>query len=298
VKPGAMAADITHVVDALTSEQQATLDHYADELQKLIDTLIDRGGAPAQQFKDFLNGTWLGHPLHPALTDVPLGAWFGAAILDLVGAEDAADAAYTVGALAVPPTAWSGVADWHNLSGEPRRTGLLHAVLNGSGTALIVSSLVARRTHHRGLGMLLSTAGLTCTAAAAWLGGRLVYSLGAGISRTAFEPLVEDFTAVMPASALAEGQLGHADVEVEGAKVPLVLFKRDGAISAISATCTHEGGPLAEGELVDGDCVACPWHGSRFSLVDGSVKRGPASVPEPTFEVRIREGQIEVRRQR
>ncbi len=193
-----MAADITHVLDNLTSENQATLDQYADTLQSFINALIERGGAPAQQVKDFLNGTWLGHPLHPALTDVPLGAWVSAALLDLVGAEDAADAAYTVGVLAVPPTAWSGAADWDDLAGEQRRTGLLHAMLNVSGTTLIVSSLVARRTHHRGLGVLLSTAGLSCTAAAAWLGGRLVYSLGTGISRTAFEPFVEEFTPSQP----------------------------------------------------------------------------------------------------
>jgi nitrite reductase/ring-hydroxylating ferredoxin subunit len=293
-----MAADITRVLDSLTSEQQATLDQYADALQTFIDRLVERGGAPAQQFKNFLNGTWLGHPLHPVLTDVPLGAWFGAAVLDLVGAEDAADAAYSVGVLAVPPTVCSGVADWDNLSGEPRRTGLLHALLNASGTALIVSSLVARRTRRRGLGMALSMAGLACAAAAAWLGGRLVYSLGAGIARTAFEPLVEDFTPVMPANALAAGQLTQGDLDVEGKTLALVLFKRGDAISAISATCTHAGGNLADGELVEGDCVACPWHGSRFSLTDGSVRRGPASVPAPVFEVRVREGQIEVRRRR
>ena len=293
-----MAADITHVLDNLSSEQQATLDHYADTLQSLINALIRRGGAPAQQVKDFLNGTWLGHPLHPALTDVPLGAWASAALLDLLGAEDAADAAYTVGVLAVPPTAWSGAADWDDLSGEQRRTGLLHAMLNVSGTALIVSSLVARRTHHRGLGVLLSTAGLSCTAAAAWLGGRLVYALGTGIARTAFEPLVEEFAAVMPLAELAEDRPVPGEVEVDGAKVPLVLFKQGDAISAIAATCTHAGGHLGEGELVDADCVTCPLHGSWFSLMDGSVRRGPASVPAPQFEVRVRAGQIEVRRQR
>ncbi len=88
------------------------------------------------------------------------------------------------------------------------------------------------------------------------------------------------------------------EVELDGTKVPLVLFKQDDAISAIGATCTHAGGNLAEGELVDGDCVACPLHASSFSLVDGSVRRGPASVPAPLYEVRAREGQIEVRRQR
>jgi len=293
-----MTTDLTRVVDNLTFEQKETLDHYADQLQKLIDRLVDRGGAPAQQLKNLLNGTWLGHPLHPVLTDVPLGAWFSAALLDLVGAQAAADAAYTVGVLGAVPTAWSGAADWDNLEGEPRRTGLVHAFLNSTGTVLIVSSLVARRTRHRSLGVLLSTAGLSCTAVAAWLGGRLVFALGTGVARTAFEPLVEEFSAVAPASAVDEGRLVPAEVDVEGTKVPLVLFKQGQSVSAIAATCTHAGANLADGKVVEEACVECPWHGSRFSMVNGSVRRGPASVPVPVFEVRVRDGQIEVRRQR
>ncbi len=292
-----MTTDITRVVGSLTSEQKETLDHYADQLQHLLDTLVSRGGAPAQRLKDCLNGTWLGHPLHPALTDIPLGAWLSAAVLDVVGAQHAADAAYTVGVLGVAPTALSGVADWDNLEGEPRRTGLVHAVLNSMATLLIVSSLVARRRRHRGLGLLLSTAGLSCTGLAAWLGGRLVYTLGTGVARTAFEPPVEDFTPVAAASAVEEGRLVPATVDVDGTTVPLVLFKRGDSISAIGATCTHAGANLAEGQLVDGECVACPAHGSRFGLADGRVRRGPASIPASVFEVRVRDGQIEVRRQ-
>ena len=80
--------------------------------------------------------------------------------------------------------------------------------------------------------------------------------------------------------------------------LPIVLLKRGEQILALSGTCSHWGGPLAEGELVDGVCVECPWHGSQFDLRDGSVRRGPATAPAPVFETRLREGRVEVRRAR
>jgi nitrite reductase/ring-hydroxylating ferredoxin subunit len=66
---------------------------------------------------------------------------------------------------------------------------------------------------------------------------------------------------------------------------------------AISGTCPHWGGPLAEGKLLDGAVVECPWHASRFNLQDGRVQQGPASSPVNVFETRIRNGNVEVRRQ-
>jgi nitrite reductase/ring-hydroxylating ferredoxin subunit len=75
-----------------------------------------------------------------------------------------------------------------------------------------------------------------------------------------------------------------------------VLLKKGPTVMALSATCTHWGGPLAEGKLVDGDCVECPWHGSQFSMVDGGVQQGPATVPAHVYEARISNGQVEVRR--
>jgi nitrite reductase/ring-hydroxylating ferredoxin subunit/uncharacterized membrane protein len=283
--------------DDLTPAQKTTLDEWSNQLQHLLNTVVDRGGPTTLHLKNLLNGTWLGHPLHPALTDVPIGAWCTGALLDLVGSEDAADAAHLIGVLGAVPTAMAGVADRSNLSDEPRRTGLIHALLNSVGLGLMVGSLVARRrSTHRGLGILLSTAGLSCAAVSAWLGGRLVYVLGTGVSRTAFEEPVADFTVVATESSVRPGELVGAEIDRDGQKIPIVLFKQGGEITAISATCTHVGGNLAEGTLVDGDCVECPWHGSRFSLVDGSVRQGPAIVPAWRFEVRIRNGNVEVRR--
>jgi nitrite reductase/ring-hydroxylating ferredoxin subunit len=230
------------------------------------------------------------------LTDVTLGAWSTGALLDVVGARGAADAAIPVGVLSAVPTALSGAADWGDTSGEARRTGLVHALLNSAGLACMVGSLFARRTERRALGIGLSTMGLCLSGFSAWLGGHLVFALGTNVSRTAFEPTVDDFQVVARADALEPGKPFGASVDIEGAKVPLVLLKKGRSIMAISATCTHWGGPLAEGKLVDGDCVECPWHASQFALSDGSVRQGPATTSAHAYEVRIKQGNVEVRR--
>ena len=288
--------DVTHVMDSLSTEQNAALERWADQLQGLMRTAVEQGGPAAGRFKNWLNGVWLGHPLHPALTDVTLGAWSTGALLDIVGSRSGADAAITIGSLSAVPTALAGAADWSDTSGEPRRTGLVHALLNSTALACMVASLFARRTERRALGIGLSTMGLSLSAFSAWLGGHLVFVLGTNVSRTAFEPTVDDFQVVARADALEPGTLLGAEVEVDGTKVPLVLLKKGRSISAISGTCTHWGGPLAEGKLVDGECVECPWHGSQFSMTDGSVRQGPATAGAYVFEVRTNQGNIEVRR--
>ncbi len=162
----------------------------------------------------------------------------------------------------------------------------------------MIASLFARRGNQRGLGIALSTLGLTISGASAWIGGHLVYVLGTNINRAVFEPAVEEFTPVIGADALAPGKLVGAELEVDGQKVPLVLLRQGESILALSGTCTHWGGPLAEGKLVDDSCVECPWHGSQFSMADGSVKQGPASIPERAYEARISNGMVEVRQRR
>lgn len=290
--------DVTHVMDSLSPEQNQMLDSWADRLQGLQATAVEQGGPAARRFKNWLNGVWLGHPLHPALTDAAIGAWSTGFLLDLVGARGAADAAMTAGVLSAIPTALTGAADWSDTSDEARRTGLVHALLNSVGLTFMVASLFARRTERRALGIGLSTTGLFLTTISAWLGGHLVFVLGTNVSRTAFEPSVDEFQSVARADALEQGKLTGAEVTVEGSKVPLVLLKKGNSIMALGGTCTHWGGPLAEGKLVDGDCVECPWHGSQFSMADGSVCQGPATAEAHVYETRIREGNVEVRRRR
>jgi nitrite reductase/ring-hydroxylating ferredoxin subunit/uncharacterized membrane protein len=287
--------DVTRVIDSLSAEQNAVLDRWSDQLQGLTRTAVAQGGPAARRVKSWLNGVWIGHPLHPALTDVTFGGWCTGAVLDLVGARSAADAAITVGVLGAVPTALAGVADWSDTSGEPRRTGLVHAMLNSAGLACMIASLFARRARKRAMGIGLSTTGLFVSSVSAWLGGHLVFARGTNVSRIAFEPTVDEFQAVAGAESVESGKLVGAEVHVGGRTVPVVLLKRGSAILAISGTCTHWGGPLSQGTLLDDGCVECPWHGSQFSLADGRVRQGPATAPAHVFETRIHQGNVELR---
>ena len=296
---GTMATDVPHdvsrVIESLTPQQNEMLDQWARQVQSLANTAVEQGGPAGRRVKNWLNGVWLGHALHPALTDIPIGAWFTGAMLDMVGARGPADAAMTVGVLGAVPTALAGVADWADAGDEPRRVGFIHAALNSIGLGFMVGSLFARRADRRGLGIGLSTTGLAFATISAWLGGDLVYRLGTNVSRIAFQPNVEEFQVVARADELEEGKLKGVEARVDGASVPIVLLKRGAAVMAISGTCTHWGGPLAQGKLLEGDCVECPWHGTQFSMVDGSVQQGPGSMHARVFEARVRAGNVEVR---
>jgi len=284
-------------MDALTPEQNQMLDNWAEQLQGLLNTAVSQGGPAARRVKNWLNGVWMGHALHPALTDAAVGAWTTGAMLDLVGATREADAAITVGVLAAVPTAMSGAADWADTSDQPRRLGLVHALLNSAGLTLMIGSLFARRNNQRVLGIGLSTLGLSLASFSAWLGGELVYRLGTNVSRIAFEPAVEEFQVVARADELQPGKMLAAEASVDGTKVSVALLKKGTTVVAFSNTCPHWGGPLAEGKLLENDTVVeCPWHASQFNVADGSVCQGPASTPVNVFEARIREGNVEVRR--
>lgn len=291
-----MLRNVPNVIEMLSPDQNATLDRWSGSLQGVLRAALDGGGPAAGRLKNWLNGVWLGHPLHPALTDLTLGAWSTGALLDLVNARGAADAATTVGVLSALPTALAGAADWSDTEDESRREGLVHALLNSVGLTCMIASLFARRGGQRGLGILLSTLGLSLASVSAWIGGHLVYALGSNVSRQSFEPTATDFTVVARADTVEADKPVAAELEVGGQSVPLVLVKRGAIVTALAATCTHWGASLAEGKLVEGDCIECPWHGSRFRLSDGGVKHGPASVPARAYEVRIRDGNVEVRR--
>jgi nitrite reductase/ring-hydroxylating ferredoxin subunit/uncharacterized membrane protein len=284
-------------------EQQPWLDRLADRLAAAVGAAFDAAGPAGHRLRDVLHGTWLGHPLHPVLTDVPLGAWTAALVLDGLDGADrgrwrrrspyaaGADAAIGVGVAGAVAAAVTGLADWQHTSGGARRTGLVHAMLNTTALACYAGSLVLRRRGDRSAGRGLATAGYAIATASAWLGGTLVYRERVGVNRAPHPDGPTAFVAVLPETALGEGELRR--VQVEG--VPVVLTRRDGRIGALVETCSHMGGPLAEGRL-QGDAVECPWHGSRFALQDGRVIAGPATVPQPCYETRVRNGQIEVRR--
>ena len=289
---------ISHGLDTAISSRAPLLDSWAKGIQGPLASAIRETGPSGQLLKDLLHGVWLGHPLHPMLTDVPIGAWTAGVALDMMRQDDSADAAFALGALGALPTALSGTADWLEITDEPRRVGFVHAILNIAALGLIVLSLRARLTGRRALGVGLSTSGFALASLAGWLGGELVYRQGSSVSRTAFEPPVTDFQIAADADSLRDGVLTAASVRVDGQDVTVVLLKRGHEVLALSGTCTHAGGPLAEGKLIGDDCVQCPWHRSQFSMRDGEVRQGPATIAQPVFEPRIREGKVEVRQAR
>ena len=269
-------------------EQLSGLDAVADPLQRAVMALIPAGS----KTKDALSGTWFGHPLHPPLTDLVIGPWTSALFLDLVGGEgpeEAADCLVGVGVLAAVPTALSGLSDWADVRGGSRRVGTLHAIGNITALTLHVLSWFARRGGNRPRGLLLSGLGLSAATLAAWLGGHLSFRRGVGVNETAFDSAPSDWTAVLDEHELDEGAL----VGVHTASTPVLLVRRGDQLHAIGDRCSHRGCSLHEGKLKDG-LLVCPCHGSTFRL-DGSIVRGPATAPQPRYEVRAYRGEIEIR---
>jgi len=287
------------VTEALikTVEQQEVLDQLSDKIQPLVSNAFESTGPAGREVKNFLHGTWLGHPLHPALTDVPLGAWTAALTLDAMetisGRKElgaGADAAIAVGLVGAAGAAVTGLTDWSETNGRARKVGLLHGLLNVGATALYATSLVLRRKDMRGAGRGFAMLGYAVSSTAAYLGGHLVFSEQIGVNHAAAQEMPKEFVPVLADAELREGEMKRVDA----GGVPVLLVRREGEVCALANTCSHLGGPLAEGKL-EGDVVQCPWHGSRFNVRDGSVVDGPATFPQPCFEARVREGQIEVR---
>ncbi len=255
---------------------------------------------PAGPAKDALSGSWLGHPLHPLLTDVPIGSFTSASILDFLGGKRARTASQILIALGLAsavPTALAGLSDWSDTYGGEQRVGVVHAAANLAGLACYAASLRARRRGHHYRGKLLALAGMGTMTVGGYLGGHLIYAKGVGINNAFWQEPPADWTPVLDAAGLPEGK--PVSVQVNGASVLLYRTAGESVPRAIGSRCTHAGGPLADGEIQDrlpgAECVTCPWHGSVFRLTDGAVVHGPASVPEPAYEVRVDGGKIEVR---
>lgn len=270
-------------------------------LQRAVQVTFESAGGAGRKTQNFLHGTWIGHPLHVILTDIPLGAWSAAMVFDAIdagtgddGFRSAADACIGFGLLGALGAAVTGLTDWHQIDPPARRLGLVHGLLNIAGTALFTASFFKRRSGARTAGRALSTAGYLVAAISAQLGGDLVYNQRIGVDHApGAQNLPNEFTRVLAESDLQEAKPTRA----EHNGLPILLVKRGQQIFAIAGTCSHLGGPLAEGKL-DGNTIQCPWHGSQFSLVDGSVVNGPAVHPQPCLEARVRDGNIEVRSSR
>ena len=263
-----------------------------DRVGKVVGDTFDRF-VSAGTVKDALAGTWLGHPLHPVLTDLPIGAWSSSFLLDILGgknARPASDALIGIGIVSAVPTAVSGLTDWTDTGGPARRVGMAHAIGNVAATALFTMSLVARRRGRRFRGFLLSALGIGTQSASAYLGGHLSFGKGIGVDNTAFDHEPRKWTSVLAVDALSDGK----PVKAEAAGAGVLVYRNGEQVFAISDTCTHRGCSLSEGDVEDG-LVQCPCHGSTFRLSDGGIVRGPATAPQPAYDTRIKDGRVEVK---
>jgi nitrite reductase/ring-hydroxylating ferredoxin subunit/uncharacterized membrane protein len=270
------------------------LDRIAEPLSKAVRGAYEAAGPAGQQLKDAAHGVWLGHPLHPVFTDLPLGAWTTALALDCTangdeGRRRAATFAMGVGLAGALGAAVTGLTDWSETQGESRRTGLLHDLLNITATTLFATSWAMRQRDSHDTGRAAAWAGYAIAIGAAWFGGNLVYDQRIGVTN-ADAHLPEEFTPVLRSDALAENTMARARV----GKADVLLVRQNGRVCALAHDCAHLGGPLSEGTLKDGS-VICPWHGSEFALEDGRVLTGPSTHNQPCLEVRERGGQIEVK---
>ncbi|HEY7918756.1 MAG TPA: Rieske 2Fe-2S domain-containing protein, partial [Streptosporangiaceae bacterium] len=235
-------------------------------------------------------GRWAGHPLHPALSDLPVGLWTGATLLDMTdrgpaprSGLDAAGMLSAAGIVASCATALTGLTDWTVSNEQDRRIGLFHGLLNTAALGLQCASLGTRMTGHRGTARALGAASLTVTAAAAYLGGHLVFTKGVMVNRVGWATGPRRWARALPEADLPDDS--PVAVEAEGRQI--LLYRHRGILYAIDNICSHAGGLLSRGTVAD-LTVTCPLHGSRFALTDGSVSRGPAHQPQPVLRTRIR----------
>jgi nitrite reductase/ring-hydroxylating ferredoxin subunit/uncharacterized membrane protein len=278
-------------------DHQHWLEPLADGLQSILSAAFAAAGPAGQQVAKALHGRWLGHPLHPVLTDIPLGSWTAAAALDALEAISGresfgrgTDAAIGVGIVGGLGAAITGLTDWRHTDDRARRIGLAHGLLNTGALALYTTSLILRRCQARRAGHSVAMLGFLAASAAGYLGGHLVFGEQIGVDHTAAQRPPQDFVPVLREAELPDNVLRR--VMANG--MPVLLLRRGERMYAIAETCSHLGGPLVEGKLEDLS-VICPWHGSRFALDSGQVLDGPATFPQPCFETRVKDGQIEVR---
>jgi len=274
---------------------QPALDDIARPLSEAVVAAYRHGGKVGGAVKDAVHGVWLGHPLHPVLTDVPLGAWTTTLALDATAAvtgdeayERGADVALAVGLVGAIGAAVTGLTDFSETDGRARRIGLVHGLMNVTATACFAAAYLLRRRDARAAGHACTWVGFGVALGAAYLGGDLVYGERIGVTHAAIdEP--DGFIAAASSDQLPEGTMQRAKV----GDTDLLLARQRGRVCALAHPCAHLGGPLSEGTLKDGT-VVCPWHGSEFRLEDGSVVNGPSTHAQPCFTVREQSGHIEV----
>jgi len=247
--------------------------------------------------RDLLHGVPAGHPLHPVAVLVPVGGWLGAGVLDaLPGTERASRVLVGAGLLGALPSVLSGLTDWSELHRQQQRTGFVHAVLNGVSVGLYAASWLQRRRGRQVSGVVLGYLGLGVVGASGFVGGHLSYRQAAGANHAEHVPHVfpSGWQPAGPLAAVVDGGLTRLDVQGQ----PLVAVRRGPHVDVLSDTGSHLGAPLSEGELVEGPrgtLLRDPWRGSEYLVSTGHVVHGPATAPQPKFESRVVDGELQVR---
>ncbi|MFU8876156.1 Rieske 2Fe-2S domain-containing protein [Micromonospora sp. SL4-19] len=278
-------------------ERASALDRIGDRIQPRVWSLLR-----PQRVKDALHGVWLGHPLHPALVQVPMGAWMSSAVFDFMpkrwmpGHQQSATALVAVGTASALPAALTGINDWSWLWQEERRVGLVHAATNSLAVALYAGSLAARLRGRHQLGRTLGLFGLAAVSVGGYIGGHLVYKQTAQVNQGApdMHRVEYGWRRVAEIDSVPEAQLVARQVD----NVPVVVYRDGTDITVMLDRCAHQSGPLGQGKVIQVDgqtCVVCPWHGSTFQLKDGEVVHGPASTDQQVLPVRVIDGVLEAR---
>ncbi|MGH2428844.1 MAG: Rieske 2Fe-2S domain-containing protein [Candidatus Limnocylindria bacterium] len=267
---------------------------------KMMNGFYGALAAPGKLLQDLLNGSWLGHSLHPVIVDVVIGASTAALLLDILrivfgveGLEDATTWVIGLASLAGIASIVTGLTDFKDTgTGDERNVTGLHGLINILGTAAFVASTVWRLTGNHDVGFWALLIGYLLISTGSFIGGHVVFKYGYMVNHNAFSRArrAKEFTAILPAAELPESTPTKASL---GATT-LVLVRRGDVVYALKETCSHAGGPLSEGEL-RGDTIVCPWHQSAFRLRDGAVRHGPAQTRQVRYEARISGDQVEVR---
>lgn len=281
-------------------EKQGWLDRPGEVVQGSVLKLYEVLGGPGVTLKSLMHGTKpVGHPLHPALISVPLGAFAVMVLADWLAMftraipSEVGPFALIIGILGMLAAAVTGYTDYAGTNGKERRYATVHGATMTLLLLVMLVSLALRYGHSATLffgGVLVSTVAYLVMLWGAYLGGHLSFGFGSGVNHNAFSAGVTEWTEVGLEKQFAEGK----PVRVQAGDMPVMVVRLSGKLNAIAATCSHAGGPLEEGTLED-DIVTCPWHGSRFCVADGRVDNGPATFDQPSFLVREEHGKVEVR---
>jgi nitrite reductase/ring-hydroxylating ferredoxin subunit/uncharacterized membrane protein len=282
IDAGRRRAMLARALERIISAQDRWATPFGDWLHGLVAAIFGR----ILPIRDLLAGTWLGHPLHGLLTDVPIGALTLVIGLDILGYPTAADIALLIGVLAMAGAAVAGLADYSTTDGRARVRATIHGSLMLASLVLYSASLLIRASGpaDRTLPIALSILAYLVLAAGAFVGGDVVYALGNGIDRHAWRPAGAAWQPLQ-VGEIPEGTLVKATVGAQA----LVLARVGDVIWALHDQCAHAGGSLSRGAMLDG-CVECPLHGSRFELSTGRRRRGPTFYDQPRYEVRAAQG--------